>query len=161
MTAQRFTATWSGRLVVLTTIASAVIFGASFASGSEDHWMISGGMVLVWVYCLAGHVLGYDVDGKQLRIRRLLYSHTIDLRGIKRAERAPAVLRNAVRIGNGGLFSFSGWFFKRRQGWLRAVATDSGDRCVLLVFEDRRWVVSPDDPNGFIETVLRAAGLDD
>ena len=161
MTAQRFIAPWSGLLVGLTTAGSAIILGAAIAAGSDDHWMLFGGLASIWAYCVAGHIRAYDVAEQQLRIQRLLYRHTLDLSRLKHAERAPRLLRGAVRIGNGGLFSFSGWFFTRPHGWVRGVATDSGDRCVLLTFDDSRWAVSPDDPAGFVDTVLRAAGLDD
>jgi len=161
MTVQRFMAPWSGLLVGLTIVGSAIILGATVATGSDEQWVMSGGLAFIWVYCLAGHIRAYDVAEQHLRIQRLLYRHTLDLSRLKHAERAPRLLRGAVRVGNGGLFSFSGWFFKRPHGWMRAVATDRGDRCVLLTFDDSRWVVSPDDPTGFVDTVLRAAGLDD
>ena len=161
MTAQRFSAPWSTRLSALTAVGTAAILGSAY--GLVDNGVWAGGLALVavWLACLAGHIRGYSVDGDRLRIERLGYGHVLDLSTLQSAIVAPRLFRGALRVGNGGLFSFSGWFLHRSHGWFRAVATDSRDRCVLLILESGCWAVSPDDPRGFVDTVRRAAGLDE
>lgn len=161
MTAQRFSAPWSTRLSVLTSVASAVILGSAYGLFDSGAWAGAQALGALWLACLAGHVRGYSVEGQRLRIDRLAYGHVIDLSTLQSATVAPGLFRGALRVGNGGLFSFSGWFLSRSHGWFRAVATDSRERCVLLTFESGRWAVSPDDPRGFVDTVRRAARLDE
>lgn len=160
MTAQRFLAPWSALLMLLTSVGSAVVFGAAYASSIEGNGVWPSVLVLIWLACLAGHVRGYAIDGSQLRIERLLYSNTVDLSVLTAAEVRPNALRRAIRLGNGGLFSFSGWYWNKTNGWMRVVATDVRSRCVLLKFDGSTWMVSPDDPRGFVEAVRRAAGID-
>lgn len=59
-------------------------------------------------------------------------------------------MRGSLRIcGNGGIFSFSGWFWNKRLGAYRALVTD-GAKTVVLRFDKRKWVVSPDAPEEFV-----------
>ena len=161
MTAQRFSAPWSTRLSAITAVGTAALLGSAYGLVDNGLWVGGLALVALWLACLAGHVRGYSVEGQRLHIDRLAYGHVIDLSTLQSATVAPGLFRGALRVGNGGLFSFSGWFLSRSHGWFRAVATDSRERCVLLTFESGRWAVSPDDPLGFVDTVRRAAGLDE
>ncbi len=58
-------------------------------------------------------------------------------------------MRKNERLSNGGLFSVTGWYWKRRMGHFRAYVTHLG-RTVVLRFEDRTVVLSPGDPAGFV-----------
>jgi len=56
-----------------------------------------------------------------------------------------------VRVsGNGGLYSFCGWFFSKRLGRYRLFATDLRST-VVLQFPDRTVVISPSAPRAFVE----------
>ena len=60
---------------------------------------------------------------------------------------------------NGGLFSFGGQGCKnKRLGRFEAYATDPG-RSVVLRFPGRVVVVTPDEPNAFVDTIDAARGL--
>ena len=159
MTPFFFTASWSRILSILTVVASVAILGGAAVSAEEGQVWLSVLLVAIWLVCLTGHVRGYFITGETLRIQRLFHGHDVDLSTVTKAELCPGLLRRSVRVGNGGVFSFSGWFWNRTHGWVRAVATDAGERCVLLTAPDRKWVVSPDDPPRFVETVREAAGL--
>jgi len=64
-------------------------------------------------------------------------------------------LRGAVRtFGVGGLFGHYGWFY--RKGAFRLYATRT-DRLVEVVIEGRRIVVSPDEPQRFVDGLLASA----
>lgn len=52
-------------------------------------------------------------------------------------------------VGNGGLFSFTGWYRNKILGVYRAWVTDLRST-VILRFEKRAVVLSPADPNAFI-----------
>jgi Bacterial PH domain len=69
----------------------------------------------------------------------------------------PKALRGAMRtFGVAGFFGFYGRYHQRPQGAFRLWAT-RGDRLVELRVRGRRIVVSPDDPERFVEAVLAAA----
>jgi hypothetical protein len=62
-------------------------------------------------------------------------------------------MRRSLRIcGNGGLFSFSGWYRSKRLGVFRAYVTDL-NRTVVLTFPRRKIVLSPDQPEAFVEAL--------
>jgi hypothetical protein len=60
-----------------------------------------------------------------------------------------------VRIcGNGGVYSFIGWYWSKRLGRFRAYVTDL-HRTVVLTFPHGRIVLSPDRPEAFVEALTR------
>jgi hypothetical protein len=62
----------------------------------------------------------------------------------------------AIRVGNGGLFGITGWFWSRSLGWFRVHARKVRG-AVLLRWPDRRVVVMPEDRDAFIRDVERFA----
>ena len=56
--------------------------------------------------------------------------------------------------GNGGLFSFSGWYCNKALGTYRAWVTDPG-KTVVLRYGVKTVVVSPSEPEAFVEAVVR------
>jgi len=96
-------------------------------------------------------VRGYALDDTQLSVRRLLTSTRIPLVGLRRAWIDPTVCKGSLRVmGNGGLFSFTGWFQNKRLGRYRLFATDFRN-AVVLKFPDRTIVVTPAEPHAFVE----------
>ena len=70
--------------------------------------------------------------------------------------RAGGDARRSIRtFGNGGLYSFTGWFRNTALGAYRAFVTDP-HRTVVLHFPTRTVVVSPSAPEDFVH-VIRAA----
>jgi hypothetical protein len=68
----------------------------------------------------------------------------------------PRWLLGAVRtFGNGGLFGYYGWFWKKG-GAFRLFATRR-DRLVEIVVGGKRVVVSPDEPRRLAEAILASA----
>ena len=65
----------------------------------------------------------------------------------------PSAMCGSVRTcGNGGLFSFTGWYWNRKIGKYRAFITDPA-KAVVLVFANRRIVVTPDRPEDFVRAL--------
>ena len=107
---------------------------------------------------LAGALLfmvrGYELDGRSLLVRRLLWNTRVRLDGLQRAWHDPACMRKSMRIfGNGGLYSITGYYRNTALGAYRAFVTDRG-RAVVLKTPARVVVVSPERPEQF----LRALG---
>lgn len=108
--------------------------------------MLAGGAI--------GTVRGYELGAGELRIRRLFWDTRIPLEGLRAIEPDPEATRGSLRLfGNGGLYSYSGLFWNRRLGRYRLYATDPS-RAVVLRFERRVVVVSPDKAAEFVR-VLR------
>ncbi len=98
-------------------------------------------------------VSGYEVDRRELRIGRLLWSTAIPLQGLTRIWHDPEAMRKSLRvIGNGGLFAVSGIFQSKTLGRYRAFVTDPGS-AVVLVLLNRTVVISPEDPGAFVDYV--------
>lgn len=96
---------------------------------------------------------GYRVDPGRLVVERPFGEIVYPLAGL--AEVKPFERWGlTVRVGNGGLFGITGWFWNRTLGWFRV----HGRRArgpVSLRWPDRTVVVMPDDPARFIEDVER------
>ena len=98
-------------------------------------------------------VRGYRIEPEGLQIRRLGWSTRLSLRELQSAEASPQAMKGSLRLmGNGGLFVFAGWFWSRTLGRYRAFVTDPA-RSVVLRFQDRTVVVSPDSPDEFARTL--------
>ncbi len=67
-------------------------------------------------------------------------------------------MRTCLRTcGNGGMFSFTGWYWSRPLGHFRAFVTDL-NRTVVLRFADRTLVVSPEHPEEFVREISHRVG---
>lgn len=95
-------------------------------------------------------VLGYSIQPDALLVRRLLWVTRLPLAGIESGRHDPQAMRGSLRLfGNGGLYSFSGWFRSGSLGTYRAFVTDPG-RAVVLRIRGKHVVVSPRDPARFL-----------
>lgn len=166
----RFEAPWSLGLKVSTGIVLALIAAVtvavlvSFTHGSPEAPAWSGivaalaGPAIVAVVALWA-VRGYEIKQDSLFIQRLLWRTQIPLRGLSEATADGEAMRKAVRLfGVSGFLCNAGWFSNRKLGRFRACATDPR-RAVVLRFQARTWVVTPDDPALFVERIKEKAGL--
>jgi hypothetical protein len=65
----------------------------------------------------------------------------------------PDALQGSLRLfGNGGFFSFTGWFRNKKLGVYRAYATDT-KRVVVLRFSGKTVVITPHDPQRFVAEI--------
>lgn len=152
-----------GVLGVLTaTVLGALGFGGTQQGGGSSSPPLE--VVLVWMAVLLllpvtslFAVRGYEVVPDAVLIRRPGWTSRVALTGLVGVEADSQTFRGVVfRAGNGGVLGFVGWFWSRRLGWFRAWVTDPA-RCVRLRFRDRCVVLSPDDPEAFLEA-LRGRG---
>lgn len=83
----------------------------------------------------------------------MLWTTRIPLKGLKAIRAEPEAMRGSLRLcGNGGLFSFTGWFHNKGLGLYRAFVTHTR-RTVVLCLATRTLVVSPADPEAFVRDV--------
>ncbi len=155
-----FAATWSNSLKVISLLSTLLLpaivwsFPLPEQMGSIFRGSIRAIPVLLLAGCALYTVRGYEVGGGFLNVRRLVWVTRIPLRTLTDAEWRPGSFGWAWRMcGNGGLYSFTGWFYQKSLGSFRALATRTGD-AVILKFSDRKpIVVTPDDPGAFVDAV--------
>lgn len=95
-------------------------------------------------------VRGYSVTPDAILIHRLLWTTRLSLAGLHSAQVEPDAMRRSLRLfGNGGLFSFTGFFRSKALGVYRAFVTDP-HRTVVLHFPTRTVVLSPSAPEEFV-----------
>src|SRR3954464_11996498 len=94
-------------------------------------------------------IRGYTVTPDALLVHRLFWTTRLPLAGLQSAQFEPNAMRWSIRtFGNGGLFSFTGWYRNKALGAYRAFVTDP-HQTVVLHFPNRTVVVSPSVPAEF------------
>ena len=142
-----------------------ILFGVSYLTWRS---LPSGGPLAILIPAaplalLLGSALflvrGYEIAGGELLILRLLWTTPLSLDGLRSVEADPESLKSSLRLfGNGGLYSFTGLFRNKALGRYRAFVTDHRN-AVVLVWDRRTVVISPDRPGYFVDTLRRRRGL--
>lgn len=163
-TDSRFATTWCTSLKVVSAGASALLITISYimwrdmsSSAVPGTAVLSLLPVAILLGSLPFVVRGYRVENRMLLIRRLWWDTRIPLDGLKSAEVLDCSgLKGTWRVcGNGGLFSFTGWYQNKALGRFRLYA-NSFKQLVVLRLAHRTVVLSPDDPEGFVQAALAA-----
>lgn len=98
-------------------------------------------------------VRGYELRDGALHVRRLFWTTRVELGELHEAIVDPEAGAGSLRLfGNGGLFSFSGWFRNAKLGRYRAFVTD-WQQGVVLRASACTVVLSPADPAGFVRSL--------
>lgn len=154
------TAPWGASLVVISSLTTALCVALAILLA----W--TGGGVPLWGVLLPCAVpgvgilftiRGYTVASDAILVQRLFWVTRVPLAGLQSVEFRPNAMRWSIRTcGNGGLFSFSGFYWNRALGAHRALVTDP-KRTVVLRFANRTVVVSPGTPETFAQAVSARA----
>ena len=164
----RFASTWDRGLRISTWIAAIVLVAVPAAllvflrneSGEiplpVGLAVVGAAIILPGAWALAPR--GFAVEGRALRVERLLFPVRIGLDEIRGVAVLPAdALKGAMRLaGTSGLFGHYGRFWSRRLGPFRMYAT----RCRGLVLVDTaraRYLLSPDEPERFAQLLVQRA----
>jgi Bacterial PH domain len=153
-----FHAPWSKSLIVASTFATLVCLGVSYAlwtlpltGGSVESlrfWLVLLPLAVILV-CALFTVRGYSISNRELAIHRLFWTTRVSLNGLEGAYFDPAATQRSIRtFGNGGFFSFTGYFRNKQLGSYRAFMTDRR-RAVVLRFSTSVIVISPDRTRRF------------
>jgi hypothetical protein len=149
---EHFFAPWSTRLKVTTGgLVAILIIAAAVTAGP-------GSLVLLAILLVtaAFAIRGYSVMDGKLLIHRLGWSNKFALANLVSAEVSPGATMGSLRtMGIGGLFGFVGHFHNEILGSYKAYATNEFNT-VVLVFGDETIVVTPDEPEEFVEAVMAA-----
>lgn len=155
-------ASWSlllkGSSAALVALAIAIGVGMSFLPDGVPEWVRASAVwsfPLILLACLPFMIRSYAITDDSILIRRLFWTTRLERDGLKSAEVLPGAMKGSIRTcGNGGAFSFTGWYWSRKLGSYRAFVTDL-KRTVVLRFDKRTVVVSPDDPEAFAAELAR------
>ena len=165
MSSRSYPARIGTTLIVTSVFASVLCLGVAAVLYWQVAPRVAGGQwlwlppALLPLLCLPFVVRGYRVDGKTLRVQRLLHESTLELTGLSDVEQRPRAFAGLLRtFGNGGFFSFTGGYWGREIGRATAYATDLGPG-LLLRYPTRAVVLTPTEPTALAKALRRASGL--
>jgi hypothetical protein len=163
-----FTSSWSKSLIVASTFATLVCLGVTYAMWTLPmdasleplrFWLglLPSAVILV---CALFTVRGYSITNDTLLIDRLFWKTRVSLRELRSVKFDPTATHRSIRtFGNGGFFSFTGYFRNKDLGSYRAFMTDRR-RAVVLRFPSSVIVISPDQPEDFVNTISQYARVE-
>ena len=159
---RKFDAPWATSLKVISVLSTlllpAILWSLPVPAQAGLVFRVSIRMLPVVLLggCALFTIRGYEVAEGCLKVRRLFWTTRIPLRTLADVECRRGSFGWAWRtFGNGGLYSFTGWYYQKPLGAFRALATRTSD-VVILKFRDRKpIVVTPDDVESFAEAAKR------
>jgi hypothetical protein len=150
-----FDAPWGKLLWTFTSVATVVMLSVPvvmWKAGAPGllGWGLGGVMIVTWTTCALFAVRGYRLEAGDLVIERPFWDTRVSLAGLQSVRHDKDLISGAIRVGNGGLFAFAGWFWSKQHGWFHLAGNDILGRCVLLEWADQKWMITPGDPEGFV-----------
>jgi hypothetical protein len=153
---KNYKAPWSTSLIVISSLATVMCVGVAIGMLWSSRGMLPWLALLPIVIVCGGALFtirGYTVTADAILVHRLFWTTRLPLAGLQFAKFEPDAMRRSLRtFGNGGLFSFSGFFRNKALGAYRAFVTDP-HQTVVLHFHTRTVVISPSSPNEFVHDI--------
>jgi len=147
---------WTSALLVALAVVN--VFGMSFLPKGIPGWSLTLGqwvLPVIVLCCVPFIIRGYAITEDSILIKRPFWTTRLDRAGLSSAQVIPQAMGKCLRTcGNGGGFSFTGWYWSKSLGSFRAFVTDQ-NRTVVLRFGKRTVVVSPDSPEDFVNELNR------
>jgi hypothetical protein len=157
----RFKAPWGRSLWIMSTLGTVICLGVSllllrtnvpFRVNTLHFWLGIFPLISIAVAALYT-VRGYSIYGGSIFVERLFWSTRLSLAALQSVEFRPDVVRGSIRtFGNGGFFSFTGYYRNKDLGSYRAFVTDP-KRIVALRFPKGAVILSPDSPEDFVRVL--------
>src|SRR4030095_6443450 len=163
-----YRAPWSKSLIVASTFATLVCVGVTYgmwtlpmdrSSEPLRFWL---GLLTLAVILIAAlfTVRASSIAMDAFLVRRPLWKTLVSLRELRSVKFDPTATHRSIRtFGNGGFFSFTGYFRNKALGSYRAFLTDRR-RAVVLRFPSSVIVISPDRPEDFVNTISQYARVE-
>jgi hypothetical protein len=151
---KHYRAPWSRLLVIVSCVASLLCLGAAMIVMTRTHglvrWAALGPLGMV-VGSALFTIRGYTVTADSILVKRLFWDTRVPVADLQSVHFEPEVMRRSIRtFGNGGLFSFSGFYWNKHLGRYRAFVTDLR-LTVVLRLPKRTVVISPETPEKFVK----------
>lgn len=97
----------------------------------------------------------FELTDQEIHVQRSVWKDTINLSGLRSATADATACKGAFKtFGNDGLFAMHGRFYSKKLGKFRAFVTDRAN-AVILKFDDRTIVISPENPRSFVNELNR------
>ena len=141
------------RNLVTYTLLIAGIIARMIWRGYHHSWTIIflGGIIGIAVLFT---IRGYSITPDAIMVRRLFWNTRLPIAELQSAKFDPNATEKSIRtFGNGGLFSFSGFYHNKTLGTYRAFLTDP-KQTVVLTFPKRSVVISPAQPDDFVRELM-------
>jgi len=153
---QNFKAPWDLKLIIITSIVVVILAGSLFIDPS----LINSAIVLAIILgCAAFGVYGYSIKEEKLKILRLGWAKEVDLKDITNIDMTPHAMIGSIRtFGIGGLFGYIGYYRNSILGSYKAYATNTDNTVLIETTNDRKIVVTPDNPAEFMEALNKCLG---
>ena len=165
MTRHSFKAPWGRTLLIISIFTTFVTLGVAITLilGRQTYGFISlplpsrelaiAAVLFFQLGALPFIIRGYVLTEEGIVIKRLWWNTVLPFADVRAVEAEPLALSHSFRTcGNGGLYSFTGYYWSRKHGHIHAYVTDL-DRTVIVHMKNRTAVLSPDDPEVFARTV--------
>lgn len=153
---KNYKAPWSRSLIIISSLATVLLVGITIGTVWSGREALPWPALLPLAIVCGGALFtirGYTVTSEAILVHRLFWTTRLPLAGLQSAQFEPDSMRSSIRtFGNGGLFSFTGFFYNKALGAYRAFVTDP-HRAVVLHFPKRTVVVSPDSPEEFVHDI--------
>ena len=151
---KRYNAPWSGLLigisVALTILCAAIGVGGMLSSRAGLSWL-SWLPLLLAAGCSLFTIRAYSITPDAILVHRLLWATELPRHGLESARLVPNAMRWSIRtFGNGGFYSFSGFYWSKSLGTYRAYVTDPSRTVVLRYAPKGTVLVSPATPEEFV-----------
>jgi hypothetical protein len=154
---QRYKAPWSTSLIAISSAATVLCFGIALGVVWKGRGLVPYLALVplaVVIASAAFTIRGYSVTVDAILVQRLFWTTSLPRAGLKSAQFNPNAMAGSFRtFGNGGMFSFTGFFYNKLLGFYRAFVTDPR-RSVVLHYSKRTVVVSPASPEEFVRELL-------
>ncbi|MBC7984050.1 MAG: hypothetical protein H7Y02_09355 [Candidatus Obscuribacterales bacterium] len=152
-----FKAPWSRSLRLFTGVATlllclVVLGGLMSGTRLTLGWRLGlvGIPLIILVSAICTFIRGYAITEDEILIRQLGWTKHLPLRTLKSIDGKADAMERSIRIvANGGIFSFTGFFWNRQLKFYRAYASDP-TRAVVLRYPNKTIVITPHDPQHFI-----------
>jgi hypothetical protein len=150
-----YRAPWGTSLITTSTVVT--VLGIAFAllflpAGIYSLFFIIPLLTMLFVFALFT-IRGYTITKNAILVHRLLWKTSLPLTGLRKIEFKPDAMRlRDRRAGNGGLYSFSGYFANDSLGYFRVFVTDL-HRTIALHYQSEIILVSPDKSDEFVSEI--------
>lgn len=153
---KHYQAPWSTLLIVVSSVTSVLMVGITLATAFYARGVTAWAAFLplaILVSTIPFTIRGYTVTPYAILIHRLFWTTRLPLSGLESAKFEPEAMRRSIRTcGNGGLFSFTGFYYNKALGSYRAFVMDQ-HQTVVLHYPKRTVVLSPSPPEEFVQDI--------
>ena len=150
-TMKHYKAHWGTSLVVVSLLATVSCLGIALVvlKNGGTSYLTALLLLAIVIGSAPFTIRGYTVTPEAILVHRLFWVPRLPRTGLQSAVFEPDAMHRSIRtFGNGGLFSFSGFYRNKTLGAYRAFVTDP-HQTVVLRYSGRTVVVSPSTPEEF------------